>query len=162
MNQQDFMSTAPQKEIEKQIFVNTQYVKDLSFENPHAPKSLLATGKKPAIDVTVDVRAKTIGEDLYEVELMMTCKASTENDKGEKEASFLCEVNYGGVFTIKGVTEAEKEPALLIFCPSLLFPFARRIIADSTRDGGFPPLMLDPIDFARLYAQRRAQEKKQA
>ncbi len=143
---------APQEE--RQIAVNGQYIKDLSFENPGAPQTLANTKERPDIDVSVDVKAGAIGDDIFEVALTLSCKAVAGE---EKNTLFVCELTYGGVFTIKGVPDAEKEPALLVFCPNLLFPFARRIVADSTRDGGFPPLLLDPIDFGRLYAQRKQQ-----
>ncbi len=138
-----------------QISINAQYVKDLSFENPKAPMSLINNKERPNIDVSIDVKAMAIGEDTYEVALTINANAKSGDDK-----VFITELTYAGVFTLKDVSDAEKEPALLIFCPNLLFPFARRIIADVTRDGGFPPLMLDPIDFASLYAQRAAKAVK--
>ncbi len=140
---------------QRQIAVNAQYVKDLSFENPKAPGSLMGNADRPNIDISVDVKAGTAGEDVYEVSLTLTCKATRGEDKSDDV--FVCELTYAGLFTVKGIADEEKEPALLVFCPSLLFPFARRVIADTTRDGGFPPLMLDPIDFGRLYAQRQQQ-----
>lgn len=141
---------------EKQISVSAQYVKDLSFESPNSPNSLVASQERPKIDVAVDVKAaaSSTQENLFEVILKITAKASRANESKE-EVMFVCETSYAGIFTLTGVPENEREPALLIFCPSLLFPYARRIISDAVQDGGFPPLMLDPIDFGRLYASRQ-------
>lgn len=139
-----------EKELLKQITINGQYVKDLSFESPRAPKSLVGKQDRPAIDIAIDVKAAALNEESFEVVLHITADA-----KQGEEPMFLCELAYAGVFSLSNVPEEEREPALLIFCPNLLFPFARRVIADVTRDGGFPPLMLDPIDFARLFAQRK-------
>lgn len=142
---------------QKNISIKAQYVKDLSFESPKGPLNLAASKERPKIDISVDINAKPIQNELFEVNLIINSTA-----KHGEETAFICELTYSGIFSLTGITDAEKEPALLIFCPSLLFPFARRIIADSTRDGGFVPLMLDPIDFGRLYAQRKAQAQKQA
>ncbi len=151
---------------DKQVSINTQYIKDLSFENPGAPATL-QIGSRPKIDISVDVQAKSIAEEAFEVALNISAKATRQeadeqgNPVGDVQTLFMLELTYGGVFTIKGLSQQELEPALLIFCPSLLFPYVRRIVSDATRDGGFPPLMLDPIDFARLYAQRQQQLAQQ-
>lgn len=141
---------------EKQISVSAQYVKDLSFESPNSPNSLVASDARPKIDVSVDVKAaaSSTQENLFETVLKINVKATRERE-GNEEVMFMCEVSYAGVFTLVGVPEEEREPALLIFCPSLLFPYARRVVSDAVQDGGFPPLMLDPIDFGRLYANRQ-------
>jgi len=146
------------KQESHQITVNAQYIKDLSFENPKAPASLTAGQQKdsPKIDVNIDVKGAKIGENVYESALTITAKALRKD-----ETVFVVEVTYAGVFTITGLPKEDIEPALLVFCPSLLFPFTRRIIADATRDGGFPPLMLDPIDFGQLYARRKAAQKEE-
>jgi preprotein translocase subunit SecB len=94
-------------------------------------------------------------ENNYEVTLKVTATASLEN-----ETYFVAEVSYGGVFFLQGIPENELQPALLIFCPSLLFPYVRRIISDATRDGGYPSLLLDPIDFAKLYMERAQQAQQ--
>jgi len=138
------------------IAINAQYVKDLSFENPNSPASLKPEGQ-PKIDLALDLEAKIIDEDLYEVVVNIHAKAQSE----EKQI-FIADLAYGGLFTIKNVDDAQKELILLIHCPTILFPFARRIIADATRDGGFQPLMIDPIDFAGLYQQRKLQEEKES
>jgi len=130
------------------VKVHAQYVKDLSFENPGAPHSLSNQGTAPNIEVSVDVGARGLGPDQYEVELRITAQAAHEEKK-----AFVVEVQYAGVFSLHNVDEADLKPVCLIECPRLLFPFARRVVADATRDGGFPPLLLDPIDFAQLYLQ---------
>lgn len=131
----------------RQIVINAQYVKDLSFESPGAPDSLINRGEAPKIDVSVDIQVRKLQETSYEVTLVISANAKTS-----EKSLFLVELAYGGVFTVN-VPESEKQPVLMIYCPSMLFPYARRIISDATRDGGFPPLMLDPIDFASLFQQ---------
>lgn len=124
-----------------------QYVKDLSFENPSAPATNL-TGK-PQIQVGMDVQARPLGNDQYEVALRVRVDAKS----GEAQV-YLAELLYAGLFLVKNVPAETLQPVLLIECPRMLFPFARRIISDITRDGGFMPLMLDPIDFAALFRQQ--------
>jgi len=131
--------------------VKGQYIKDLSFENPHAPQSLMATNAKPGIEVSVDLKAQKLQDNIYEMTLHITARASTEGN-----TMFLVDLSYGGIFQVAGIPEDRVEPLIMIDCPFVLFPFARRVIADITRDGGFPPLMLDPIDFHALYLQNRA------
>lgn len=138
-----------------QISVAAQYVKDISFENPGAPNSIRPSDEKPNINVSVDVKAKGLGKDTFEVELKIGATA-----KRKDETLFICETTFAGVFVLQNLPEQELQPALLIFCPNLLFPYARRLVSDLTRDGGFPALMLDPIDFARLYQQRLAEGQK--
>lgn len=133
--------------------VKGQYIKDLSFENPHAPQSLLATNAKPAIDVNVDLKAQKLQDDIYEMTLHIAVKATAEGN-----TMFLVDMAYAGIFQIMGVPQERIEPLILADCPFVLFPFARRVIADVTRDGGFPPLMLDPIDFHSLYMQNKARQ----
>jgi preprotein translocase subunit SecB len=129
-----------------------QYVKDLSFENPKAPDSLRIDGK-PSIDMGVEMNAQGRQDGLFEVELRLSIKASTD-----AMAVFHVELQYGGLFALQGVAEQDIEPLLLIECPRYLFPFAREIIARATSDGGFyPPFMLDPIDFAAIYVARQQQ-----
>ena len=129
-----------------------QYVKDLSFENPKAPDSLRVDGK-PAIDMGVEMNAQGRPDGLFEVDLRLTIKATTDT-----MTVFNVELLYGGLFALHGVPEQDIEPLLLIECPRYLFPFAREIIARATSDGGFyPPFMLDPIDFAGIYLSRQQQ-----
>ncbi len=132
--------------------VLAQFVRDLSFENPRAPESLRIEAK-PAIDMGVEMNAKGRADGLFEVDLRLTVKASTADT-----AVFQIELVYGGLFQIGNVPEADLEKMLLIECPRFLFPFARQIIADATMQGGFyPPFMVDPLDFAAIYAARQQQ-----
>lgn len=137
--------------------VLAQYIKDLSFENPHAPNSLRPRDKAPDISININVNANPLSETDFEVELTLEASA-IDGD----EAMFKVELIYGGVFRLENMPEESKAPAILIECPRILFPFARQIIADATRNGGFPPLMIDPIDFAALYQQRVAEEQVKA
>lgn len=137
--------------------VLAQYTKDLSFENPNVPDSLRTDQEAPNVEVSLDVQARSLQEDNYESSI--TLRISSK--RGETVA-FLAELTYGGVFLIKGVPKENLQPILLIECPRLLFPFARAIISEAIRDGGFPPLMLEPIDFQALYRQRMAQQEAQA
>mgnify|MGYP002778085392 CR=1 FL=1 len=134
-----------------QVAILTQYVKDLSFENPNAPASLQAQGQ-PKIDVNVGVNAKRAADNVYEVELKISAKAEIDG-----AATFMVELLYAGLFGLQHVPDEALEPFCIIEAPRILFPFARRIIADAVRDGGFPPLMLDPIDFGALYMAQQQQ-----
>ncbi len=134
--------------------VLAQYIKDLSFENPNSPRSLQPREKAPDINININVNANPLSETDFEVELKLEASAGEGAD-----AMFNVELIYGGVFRLQNIPEEAKGPAILIECPRLLFPFARQIVADSTRNGGFPPLMIDPIDFAALYQQRIAEEQ---
>lgn len=129
-----------------------QYLKDLSFENPSSFQ-LSGQNGQPNLNVSVNVSAKPLGQGTdFEVELHLEAKAS----HAEKSV-FMADVLYAGIFRIENVPQEAVHPIVLIECPRMLFPFARQILADATRNGGFPPLMLDPIDFASMY-QRRLQE----
>lgn len=143
-----------QNQNNQSISILVQYVKDISFENPNSPASLQPSEERPNINVSVDVLARRLTENQFEVELKIGAQAK----RGE-EVLFITEVSYAGIFAISGVPDNELQPVLLIFCPSILFPFTRRIVADLTRDGGFPPLLLDPIDFGKLYQQKAQQQK---
>lgn len=134
------------------IRINAQYVKDLSFENPRAPQSLQQQEGQPKVDVHVDVKATKLADSVFEVVL-----TTTVNGTGDQGQLFLAELSYAGVFTLEGFPEQHIQPILLVECPRLLFPFARNIIADVTRDGGFPPLLIQPVDFAQLYRQSQEQ-----
>jgi preprotein translocase subunit SecB len=135
-----------------QVTVLAQYIKDLSFESPGAPQSLQGPGQNPQLKVTVNVNAGPRGEDTYEVALKL--EVHTRSDNG---VIYNVELIYGGLFRLRGVPQNLLQPVLFVDCPTILFPFMRRVLADVIRDGGFPPLMLDPIDFGRLYAQNLAQ-----
>jgi preprotein translocase subunit SecB len=134
------------------IRILAQYTRDLSFENPRAPESLRVTGDPPQIDIGVELNARGRPDGLFEVELKLNVDA-----KRGGEAAFTIELIYGGLFQILGVPDSELEPVLMIEAPRFLFPFARRIIGDLTTDGGFPPFMLEPVDFAGIYQARREQ-----
>lgn len=134
-----------------QVGVLAQYVKDLSFENPNAPRSLQNLGQaQPQIEVNVNVNVRKLGDDVYEVDLKIEAGA-----KHGTETAFVVDLLYGGLFGVRNLPEENMEAFLVVSAPTLLFPFARRVIADATRDGGFPPLMLEPVDFAALYLQQR-------
>lgn len=135
-----------------QLRVLTQYVKDLSFENPNAPQTLGPAEEQPAINVRVDVGVRRMSGTDFEVALKIGAEATVKD-----KTMFLVELDYAGLFRLTNVPEADLEAVLVIECPRQIFPFARRILADVTRDGGFPPLMIDPIDFVGLYNQRRQQ-----
>ncbi len=124
-----------------------QYIKDFSFENPNAPRSL-QPGEQPKLDINVNVGAQKLGDDQFEVVLTLNAKA-----ENSEFTLFAIELVYAGVFRITGVPEEHLHPFVMIECPRMLFPFARNILAEASRNGGFPPLMLDPIDFAALYRQ---------
>lgn len=129
--------------------VLAQYIKDLSFENPLAPQSLQARANNPSIDIRVNVAGKKLDGVDFEVELSIEATA-----RDEATVLFKLELSYAGVFRITNVPDENMHPLVLIECPRLLFPFARAIVADAVRNGGFPPLMIDPVDFAALYRQR--------
>ncbi len=134
-----------------------QYIKDLSFENPGAPRSLQSRDQAPAININVNVNANPLSDTDFDVVLTL----NTEARDGDKVV-FNCELVYGGVFRISGFPQEHMLPLLSIECPRLLFPFARQIVADATRNGGFPPLMIDPIDFTQMFTQRMAEEQARA
>jgi preprotein translocase subunit SecB len=129
--------------------VRTQYVKDFSFENPNSPRSLSqSVNERPAITLDVDVETRQLGGPHYEVALRITIDAKRAGTQ-----MFVAELLYAGLFALENFPPERIEPVCRIECPRILFPFARRIIAETTRDGGFPPLLLDPINFSHLYRQ---------
>ena len=132
-----------------QLTMLALYVKDLSFESPSAPKSLQGPGQNPQLRVNVNVNVGPRGDDTYETALQLEAHASS--DLG---VIYNVELSYGGLFRLRGVPENSLQPVLFVDCATILFPFARRVLADAIRDGGFPPLLLDPIDFAKLYAHK--------
>jgi preprotein translocase subunit SecB len=134
----------------------SQYVKDLSFENPNAP-AVFQEQDPPEINVQFDIGAAQVGEEVHEVTLKIEVKATT----GGKTA-FIAELAYAGLFGLRNIPAEHVQPFLLGEAPRILFPFARRVVADAVRDGGFPPLMLDPIDFGALYLQQLAQQEQLA
>lgn len=134
------------------ITVNAQYIKDFSFENPNAPRSLMTGAKPPNVEVNINVEARPLADDTYEVTLKVNAEAKTE-----EFSCFVVELAYAAIMTLKGFNEDQIQPVLMIEGPRLLFPFARQIVADATREGGFPPLLINPIDFAAMYQQNVVQ-----
>ena len=129
--------------------VLAQYTKDLSFENPNAPRTLGPQQSPPSISVQINVNARQLAPADYEVSLML------EGGAGQgSETLFKFELNYAGVFRVENFPAEQVQPLVMIEGPRLLFPFARQIIADAVRGGSYPPLYIDPIDFHALYLQR--------
>ncbi len=130
-----------------QVVLLTQYVKDLSFESPNTP-AIFQTNEeqKPRIDVNVAVKVNQVGAEGFETVMSLSVKAQSGDT-----VAFLVELEYGALWGIRGIPEEHLPPLLLVECPRLVFPFARRILADCIRDGGFPPVMLEPVDFGALY-----------
>jgi preprotein translocase subunit SecB len=131
----------------------SQYVKDFSFENPNAPAVFQWQGQ-PQIDVQFNIGANQVGDDVHEVLLKIDVRASSAD-----KVAFQVELEYAGLFGIRNVPDEQLQPFLLAEGPRLIFPFARRVLADAVRDGGFPPLLLEPIDFGQLYMQQAAQNE---
>lgn len=134
----------------QQLIVNAQYIKDLSFENPRAPQSLVQQPAQPSVDINVDVKAQNLGPDVFEVILTINATARVQDDP-----VFLVELAYGTVVTIKNAPQEMLASLILVETPRIVFPFARSIIANATRDGGFPPLLINPIDFAELLRRQQ-------
>ncbi len=134
------------------IRVLAQFIRDLSFENPKAPDSLSLGAQAPQMDVGVEMNARGRPDNLFEVDLKLTATAQKDG-----ATVFHCELLYGGLFQIAGVVEQELELVLMTECPRYLFPFARQIVAEMSSQGGFPPFMLDPIDFMSIYMAQRQQ-----
>jgi preprotein translocase subunit SecB len=144
------------------LVVNIQYVKDLSFEVPGAPQIYTTLRQAPRVDINLDVQARRVqeGQNVFEVTLAIRAEASEPTGNGAGEPGgrvFVAELAYAGIFTLTGVPDNAVEPILLVECPRLLFPFARNLLADVSREGGFPPVLLQPIDFVALWQSRRAQ-----
>ncbi len=139
----EFLSnTAPR------FMLKGQYIRDLSFENPHAPASLLAMKEAPKVDMSVDLGANKVQEDFFELMMKISVRASSER------TLFIVDLEYAGLFEVHNVPKDKTQQLLLVDCAFILFPFARRVVADISRDGGFPPLLLEPIDFFRLYQEQ--------
>jgi len=126
----------------------TQYVKDMSFENPNAPAVFQWQGQ-PQIDIQFNIAANQVGDDVHEVALKIDAKAVSA-----AQTAFQVELVYAGLFTLRNIPDEQLQPFLLAEAPRILFPFARRVLADAVRDGGFQPLLLEPIDFGALYMQQ--------
>jgi preprotein translocase subunit SecB len=161
-------TTPPQGQGAPPLVVNIQYVKDLSFEVPGAPLIYTTLRAAPRVDINLDVQVRQVtqGQPSFEVTLAIRAEAheatgngAAANGSGAEAPArvFLAELAYAGIFSLTGVPDNAVEPILLVECPRILFPFARNILADVTRDGGFPPVLLQPIDFVALWQSRRAQ-----
>ncbi len=145
-----------QKTALPQMKILGQYLKDLSFENPRAPQSLGAPPGQQEVAISVNVNARTLAPTDFEVELHIEAKASQAAN-----TVFVADLLYAGIFRLENIPQEQLHPIVLIECPRMLFPFTRQILAEATRNGGFPPLYLDPIDFTGLYQKRAAQAKAQ-
>lgn len=154
------------------LVVNVQYVKDLSFEVPGAPQIFSQLHAQPQVNINLDVQARRVqeGQHVYEVSLLIRAEAHEApagQGNGQSQVAapnvvFVAELTYSGVFTLSGIPDNSVEPVLLVECPRILFPFARNLLADVTREGGFPPVLLQPIDFVALWQARRAQQGQPA
>ncbi len=142
-----------------QLIVNTQYLKDLSFESPRAPQTLMSQREAPEVNLTADVKARTLGPDVFEVVLNMGAHAHQK-----EEPVFVVELSYAAVVTLKDAPQELVPLLVFVETPRILFPFARAVIAGATRDGGFPPLLLNPIDVAELlrHEHERALKEQEA
>jgi len=137
---------------QQQLSVLAQYVKDLSFENPGAPQSLRARTSLPAINISINVQGGEVRDNEVEIALKIEARAMDGQN-----TLFAIELVYAGMFRLINIPPEAIHPMLMIECPRLLFPFARQIISDAARNGGFPPLLIDPVDFVALYRQRMAE-----
>jgi preprotein translocase subunit SecB len=149
----DLQVPAPQPGSQPSMRILGQYLKDLSFENPNAPQALAPQQSQPDINISVNVNARNLAPTDFEVELHLDAKATSGG-----KVIFASELLFAGVFRMENFPSNMLHAAVLIECPRMLFPFARQILADATRNGGFPPLMLDPIDFASMYQKRMQQQ----
>lgn len=147
-------TTEKAQDNQPQVNVLGQYIKDLSFENPNAPDVLTGQIKNPNLKINFNVIVKTMKEEIFEVALSVEGEA--QSDEG---FLYNVELVYAGAFRLRNLPKDAIQPFLYIECPSLLFPFVRRILADMTREGGFPPLLLDPIDFGGLYRQNMKKQQ---
>ena len=139
-----------------QVRILSQYVKDLSFENPIVRKLMASPGESPNLKVEVNVNAERVEGDVFESAIEF--KATATNNIG---TIYVLEVVYAGLFKVESMPEQSLEPFLLISAPTTIFPFLRRLVADVTREGGYPPLLLDPIDFASLFMRRLQENQSQ-
>jgi preprotein translocase subunit SecB len=143
---------APAPQLKMQVL--GQFIRDLSFENAVAQKGLTSTDVQPDVQVQVSLDGRARGV-AHQFEVVTKLKATSVN-KVDNAPLFILEIEYGGIFQVEGVPDDQLHPFLMIECPRMLFPFLRRIVSDITRDGGFPPLNIDQIDFLQLYRQEAA------
>jgi preprotein translocase subunit SecB len=156
MSDQSTSSVNPPSDQIPRFALKGQYIRDLSMENPHAPSSLLAMTESPRVEMNMDLQAQRVQDNLYELSIVFNIKA-TSADK----PLFVLDLNYAGLFEMVNIPNELIERVLLVDSAFALFPFARRVVSDITRDGGFPPLLLEPIDFLGLYELRKQQELSQ-
>ena len=140
------------------LSIISQYIKDLSFENPNAPKSLVDLKTSPEIKFHIDVKVNKLNDTNYDVELGINATALTKDEK--KQTIFILELKYAGLFNIICEDEEIKKRILFIKCPELLFPFARSIVASTSTNSGFPPLMMSPMNFEQVFEAQQQNEKK--
>jgi preprotein translocase subunit SecB len=133
------------------IALRAQYVKDLSFENPRAPASLFSLREPPAMEVSINLGAQRLDENVFEVTIQMAIRATAE-----KTTVFLTDLVYAGIVELRNIPAEQVELAIYVQGAQLIFPFARRVISDVTRDGGFPGLQLEPVDFYAMYMEQRS------
>lgn len=138
------------------LFLRAQYVKDLSFENPRAPGSIFTLREAPAMEVAINLGVQRLDEYVYELAIQISVRATSD-----KTTVFLCDLVYAGVIEVQNIAEEALDQAIYITGAQLLYPFARRVVADLTRDGGFPPLQLEPMDFVGLYRDQRLKQTQQ-
>ena len=134
------------------LLVNAQYLRDFSFENPRAPESLMNQAGPPEVKIELDVKARQLNTELYESVVIAKIEA-----KQTQQTAFVIEVEYAAVVTIQNANQELVAALLLIETPRLIFPYVRNIISDATREGGFPPLMINPVDFAELHRRKTAE-----
>ena len=146
INAQNGAQADANEKTDRQLIVHAQYIKDFSFENPNAPKVLIENLDQPDVEINVSVTAKIISDNQYEVLLNLAAKAVA----GETPL-FLVDLTYAGLVSPQGVNGDDINPLIMIEAPRLLFPFARALISDATRDGGFMPLNIQPVDFVAVY-----------
>lgn len=151
MNEETNMTTSPEPQPEGfQITVNAQYIKDLSFESPNAPQIFTAMQAPPSIQMGVNIQTRGVTAGNYEVVLMLKIDAKIEG-----KTAFIAELAYGGVFVLPSIPEEQLKMFLLVEAPRILFPFARSALTNAIRDGGFPYVMIQPVDFMALYMANR-------
>ena len=139
------------------VKLNGQYIKELHFDNTNSPTSFMPGKEQPKIEISINFNNRNVAENIYEVVLLIKAQAKSQ-DEGNLQL-FDVKLSYAGLITINNITdEAQKEAILMIHVPTLLFPYARHVLSDVTRDGGFQPLMLEPMDFTQLHEQRKTQK----
>ncbi len=140
------------------IAIASQYIKDLSFENPNAPNSLTSLSSAPSVELALDVEIARLEDENHVFEVALKIESTA---KHEDQVLFVIEIVYAGIFLLQNIPTEQQEMILAIHCPNMIFPFARRIISDITSDSGFQPLRIDPIDFGRLYQKKLSERSSE-